>query len=108
MAKKNKQVKNNPEQEMKKKKFSKLAFAMILIGAVLMVASAGFYSAAPNLYQMMQAVCYFLVCLGGIAFAQSGRYEEDKQKRNNIQIMGLVFIIVAGGRLLTMFFHVMF
>ena len=96
------------EQQEKKKKFSKLAFALIIIGVVLMVCSAGFYTAAPNVYQLMQAACYFLVCLGGVTFALTSRFEEDKQKQNNIKLLGLIFIIVAGGRLLTIFFHAMF
>ena len=96
------------EMRQQRKKFTMLAFALVIVGAVLMVASAGLYSSAPNLYQLAQTICYFLVCLGGIVFAYCSKFEEDKQKKNNVQMMGLVFIIVAGGRLLSMFFNAMF
>lgn len=112
MAKQNKQ-KNTQNKELraemqqKKKKFTKAAFALIIVGIIFIVVSGAFYSSAPNLYQLLQTMCYFLICLGGITFAYCSKYEEDKQKKSSVQTIGLIFIIVAGGRLLAMFFNAM-
>lgn len=97
------QQKQAREQEKLKKLCLIVAAALIICGAGLMFFSAVYYEAAPNLYHLLQNICYLLVCLGGVALALTAKYESNGQAKTRYQVMGLVFIVISAGRLVINF-----
>ena len=81
--------------EIKRQKFYGAAMVLALIAVIISFASGSAYG--QEIYRWLQVGCYVLMGCCGVLIMQAGRYEETEKRRNRMNSMGMVFLMVAFG-----------
>ena len=111
MAKKKQQKKQEvqtAQQETKQRnRFAIFGTILATVGIALMFYDSKFYGVAPEKYSLLMDLSYMMVTFCGVCFVLGSRDVADASKKTRMEIMGIVFIIIAGGRLITNFIKAM-
>lgn len=75
---------------------------IVIFSTVLLTFYSAKYIAVPDIYYHFQKIIYGVMALGGGIIVLSSKYNEAKN-RLNIQMVGLVFLMIGIGNFISLF-----